>query len=408
MQAALPEHTEPFEPHRRRKEAEAQVHADMMYLAARLLHRGAQTEEEAEAASYIFGRFRERSPDVVKDNFTAIDNPLYLFASYYAEFLFASIIAFWVPAAAAVYGAAIFGCYLAEFLGFNVLSRFLTHYETQNVMARFLAPKPSALFIVTAHYDSGYSSPLTYDGRARWLRPAHLAVLASMAVIIATCTAEAYTQFAGIDAGLIPYARGVALVILMSAAGCLYFASSNTEEERGANNNASGVAALLRLGDRLAQEPMLDADVWLVATGSNEAWMAGMRHALSSSSLDKASTYILNVESAGAGDLCFTTAEGMILDMPCASELVIAAREMTKDHKLREARLRAVPTATQVALARGYKAMSLIGLDAQGIPPRWNSVSDLITGVDREQIVQAADVAEALLRKVASGLPEQA
>jgi hypothetical protein len=405
MSAALPENTEPFAPHLRRKEAEEQVHADMMYLAARLLHRGAQTEEEAEAASYIFGRLRERTPDVAKDNFAAIDNPLYLFASYYAEFLFASIIAFWVPAAAAVYGVAIFGCYLAEFLGFNVLSRFLTHYESQNVIARFLAPNPRALFIVTAHYDSGYSSPLTFDGRVRWLRPAHLLVLACMLVVVATCAAEAYTQFTGMEAGYIPYGRGAALAVLLTAAGALYYASGNTEEIRGANNNASGVCALLRLGDRLAQEPMMDADVWLVATGSQESWMAGVRHLLMSHSLDKRNTYILNLESTGAGELSFTTAEGMILDMPCAANMVAAARDVASQHKLNEARLRAVPTGTQMALARNYQAMSLIGLDTQGVPPRWNSVSDLITGVDREQIVQSADAAEAILRRVAASLP---
>lgn len=407
MTSPLPENTEPFEPHLRRKEAEAQVHADMMYLAARLLHRGAQTEEEAEAASYIFGRLRERTPDVSKDHFSAIDNPLYLFASYYAEFLFASIIAFWVPAAAALYGIAIFACYLAEFLGFNVLSRFLTQYESQNVVARFLAPQPKALFIVTAHYDSGYASPLTLEGRVRWLRPAHLLILACMAIIIATCAADAYTQFTGADSGITGYVRGAALGVLLAGAGALYYASGNTEEERGANNNASGVCALLRLGDRLAQQPMMDADVWLVATGSNESWMAGMRHALTSSTLDKKTTYILNLESLGAGELSFTTSEGMIVNMPCDAQLVIAAREIAKDHKLKEARLQAVPTAAQITLARNYKAISLVGLDAHRIPPRWNSVSDLITGVDREQIVQASDAAEALIRKLAQELPQR-
>jgi hypothetical protein len=407
MSQPLPDNTEPFEPHLRKREAEDQAHTDLMYLAARLLHRGAQTEEESQAAGYIFGRFRERTPDVFRDNFTAIDNPLYLFASYYAEFLFVCIIAFWVPAAAAVYGTAVFCCYMAEFLGFNLLSRFLMQYETQNVVARFLAPRPRALFIITAHYDSGYFSPLTQGSRTRWLRPAHLVVLAAMAVIVATCAAEAYADFASIDAMLIPYARGISVLVLLAAAIALFVASNNTEEIRGANNNASGVAALLRLGDRIAREPMDNADVWLVATGSNESWMAGMRHALSSASLDKRNTYVLNIEAVGAGSLTYTTAEGMVLEMPCNKEMLEAARATAAGFTVQEGRVNTVPTPTQMALARGYKAMSIIGLDTHGCPPRWNDTTDLITGVDRTQILQAANFAEALMRKLANTLPER-
>lgn len=401
MSVVLPENTEPFEPHLRKKEAEEQTHADLMYLAARLLHRGAQTEEEAQASSYIFGRFRERTPDVFKDSFTSIDNPLYLFASYYAEFLFVCLIAFWVPAGAAVYGAAVFCCYLAEFLGFNVLSRFLLQYETQNVVARFLAPRPKAVFIVTAHYDSGFASPVTQEGWVRWLRPAHLIVLASMAMIVATCAAEAVAGFNGVEAGLIPYARGGALIVLLAAAGLMFHSSGNTEEVRGANCNASGTCALLRLADRLAKEPIDTADVWLVATGSNESWMAGMRHALTASSLDKQHTYVLNMESVGAGELTYTTGEGMVLDMPCSKAMVAAATAVSEKHPVKAGHLRSVPGATQVALARGFQAMSVVGLDEHGCPPRWNSVSDLITGVDRTQILHAADFTEAVLRELA-------
>jgi hypothetical protein len=99
--------------------------------------------------------------------------------------------------------------------------------------------------------------------------------------------------------------------------------------------------------------------------------------------------------------LTFTTAEGMVLEMPCDKDLLAAARAVASQHPVKEGRLRAVPGAGQVALARGFKAMSLYGLDAQGCPPRWNSTSDLITGVDRTQILQAADFAEATLRHLA-------
>jgi hypothetical protein len=97
----------------------------------------------------------------------------------------------------------------------------------------------------------------------------------------------------------------------------------------------------------------------------------------------------------------------MVLEMPCNKEMLEAARATAAGFTVQEGRVNTVPTPTQMALARGYKAMSIIGLDTHGCPPRWNDTTDLITGVDRTQILQAANFAEALMRKLANTLPER-
>ncbi|MBI1318107.1 MAG: M28 family peptidase [Candidatus Hydrogenedens sp.] len=406
MSEALPDNTEPIGPHLDRKRTAKQVHEDLMYLAARLLHRGAQTQDEAAAADYLFKRFRERTPDVHKDTFTAIESVPYLFGSHFAEFLFVAVIAFWVPAMAAIYGAAVFVLYLSEFLGFPLLSRLMPQFESQNVVARFLAPRPENLIIVTAHYDSGCATPITRPGYTRWWRLAHFVLVSCMVVIIATCAAGAYAQAIDAAMPILGVVRIAATAILLCGALLLYYASSESEEIRGANNNASGVSVLLALADRIARHPIENADVWLVGTGSHEAWMAGMRHLLAGASFDKPHTYVFNIEGVGAGDLSFTTSEGMLLELPCDKTMKAVAEETAKQGPaVCATRMRAVPTAAHIALNRGYKSLSLLGLGADGVPPRWNAIDDLITGVDEDQIVRAIDWSEQFVRNLADSAP---
>lgn len=376
------------------------IHEDMRYLAGQLLHRGALTEQERLAAVYIRDRFRAYTPDVELDEFKAIENPFYLFASYYAEFLIVAIIAVWWPRAALCYGACVFLAYLAEFMGFQLFSRLMPHFQSQNVIARFLAAEPRRLFIVTAHYDSGRASPLSRPAVTQWLRPLHLAVIVSMVAVLATCAAQALGLFAGEQAPLHLAVRWGAIGFLLSAAAALFHTSMSGEEIRGANCNASGVAALLRLAERYAAEPPMTADIWLVATGGHESWMAGMRHLLTTHSLDKKHTFLLNIEGVGTGTLHYLTAEGMLHVSPSARPLVEAAEAVDGPFGAYPGRLRAVPSAAHMALARGYQAMTVMGLDETGLPAHWNWLTDVLTEVDDEAIANAADFCEALLRRL--------
>ena len=377
-----------------------------MYLAGQLLHRGAQSEDERRAAEFIQRRFQEFTADVELDEFVAVDNYAYLFASYYTESLVVAVLAtFGFPIFAAAYGCTVFLAYLAEFMGHPVFSRFMPKFESQNVIARILATQPQRLFIVAAHYDSGAASPLTSPRMVPWLRPLHRLFLFCMVAVIATCAAEgAGFSSGGVYPLAVMYVRWSCVGVLLSAALSMFYASSRNEDIRGANNNASGVAALLRLGQRLAEKPIESADVWLVAAGSNEAWMSGMRHFLSTQKPDKRNTYILNVEGVGAGTLHYLTAEGILHRGKSDRSMVAAAEETASAFGVTPAVMRAVPSAAHIPMARGYHATTLMGLDGQGRPRNWNWYTDLVTEVEESTIAQAADFAEALLRRLGDDL----
>lgn len=371
-----------------------------MVLAGRLAHRGAHTDLEREAAEYLRGRLQEHLPDTEVDGFAAIDNVPYLYASYYAEFVLVALLAIWWPLPAMVYGFAALVCYLAEFLGYPVFSRMLPAFETQNVMARQLAAKPRALVILTAHYDSGCASPLTSPEMLPRLRAAHFAVIAAMVVVVATCAIDAHAAWLGAPNPFAGNLRWTAALGLGMAALGMFYASSQGEDIRGANHNASGVAALLVLARRLAAEPLAHADLWVVAAGAQESGGAGMRRLLDAHRPDRDHTHILNLEGVGAGRLHYLAAEGMLLKNRAGRELVEAARGAAGADPIHAATLRAVPTAAAIPLQRGFRAMTLMGLDRRGLPVHWNSVEDRVTRVEESAVLAAADFAESVLRRL--------
>lgn len=381
-----------------------QVRDDLMVLAGRIVHRGAQTNQERDAAEYIRDRLRVHTPDVEMDDFHAVDNYFYLFASYYTEFLLVSVLALWWPLIALIYGTGVFAAYLAEFMGFRVFSRLLPHFESQNITARFHATRPKRLFIVTAYYDSGCATPISDPETLPLLRPIHRFLVLCMVIVLATCAADTYAAFAGEISPAAAYIRWAAAGGLVAGAILLFYSSSQAEDIRGANFNASGVAALLRLAAHFREQPVETADVWLVATGSHESWMAGMHRLLTTQPIDKRNTFILNLEGVGAGALHYCTGENLLYHAHASKSMVAAAGAVAGAYGATAAVQDVIPSEAHLALARGYQAITVMGLDEDGLPPHWNWFSDLVTNVEEKHIVRAADFSEALLRRLETDL----
>jgi Zn-dependent M28 family amino/carboxypeptidase len=81
----------------------------------------------------------------------------------------------------------------------------------------------------------------------------------------------------------------------------------------GANDNASGVAALLELARRFKREPLDGTEVLLVFPGAEEAGMGGMRAFLAAHRLDPETTFVLGLDTIGSGTPIVARAEGSVL-----------------------------------------------------------------------------------------------
>ncbi len=371
-----------------------------MHLCGQLLHRGAQSMMERRAAMYLKDRLLDHTGHAEIDDFHAVENHLYIFASYFGEFLVVAVLAIWWPVVALAYAAGVFVCFLAEFMGYRLLVRFMPEYESQNVVGRFLALSPRRLVVLHAYYDSGMANPLFRRDFQRYLRPGLLAMLGCMVIAMATCAIETTEIWTSIEHPWAPPVRWGATAFLFGGALLVYFASTQGEDIRGANNNASGVAALLNLAGRIAHKPLTNTDVTIAFTGSHEAWMSGTRHLMKAGRMSKLDTYLISVESVGDGTPRYLTAEGMLHRTLADPLLVALAEEVAPKYGAQPAEFRALPTASHLPLNRGYKAMTIMGLDDEGLPARWGSIEDKVTGVDEKQIEDVAAFIEAMLRKL--------
>jgi hypothetical protein len=302
-------------------------------------------------------------------------------------------------------------------MGYHIFTRFLPPFESQNVVARYYAAKPKKQIIVMAHYDSGAASPMTHPNIIGFWRLVHLIILLCMVLILATLAADALNLSLGTEFNLPSIIRWCAATVLGIAAFLLYLNSSYTEDVRGANGNASGVAALLSLSKRFQEEPLENADVWLVCTGSHEIWMAGAQQFFATHTFDKENTYVLNLECIGSGKLHYLQEEGMLAPYKASASMLNALKNIIaqmdtetesvhptlKMQPPEPAELFSIPTDAHISMTRGFQTLTLMGLDETYLPLHWNWTDDTLANIDEHQIVNGARFAETLLRELTMG-----
>jgi hypothetical protein len=372
-----------------RSDDENAIQADLHRLAGSIPHRGPNTESERVAADYVASRMRETTPDVGFEDFESIDGYLLLFAGYYSEFLLVALLAQWFPYLAAVYGAGILIAYLAEFTGYRVVSRLMPRYQSQNVVARFLADRPRRTYVITAHYDSGRSSALSEHVNRRRFHWIHRGLVAAMAIAVIGCLMLGANLFPDLPFPVGNVLLCAAMGVLTAAAAYLFFAELTADYVRGALDNASGVAALLALGRWLQQKPLEEADVWLVATGSKEGWMSGMLHHIGSHDFDKSSTCFINFDHLGAPALRFVTDEGMLARFSCDPAMVDIARRTSLPHGATPYAQRGLPTDLLIPLTRGYRAIGVTSTEVDGTQPHRLQETDTLAQVSPGDVQRA-------------------
>ena len=376
-----------------------QLRRDIEYLAGVLPHRGSNTQSERSAAEYLAERFKEFTLDVETADFSSIDGEWLLYASYYAEFIVVSILAIWWPFVAFGYGLTVFIVYLAEFTGYRIFGRLLPQYESQNVICRFIAPKPSGLFVVTAHYDSPKDSPLQDPRVRQWLRPMHLLLVLCMVVVVVSCAVEGLGILEPFDFAYEVAIRWTASGCLLGAAAFLAFSELGADYGRGAWDNASGVSAMLEVGRRMHQNGLEHADLWLVATGSKEAGLNGMRHFMRTHKLDRATTHFLNIDAVGAAKLHYVTAEGLLATFRGSKAMLRAAEPVAKRLNATPVRHRELPSDALIPLARGFHALTITS-SYEKLPEDRLLSDDSHLDVRDDALLAAADFAENILRNL--------
>jgi Peptidase family M28 len=174
--------------------------------------------------------------------------------------------------------------------------RLLGRRASQNVISWGDRDMPGALLLV-AHYDSGPT-------RTRPLRPMFLALL----VLLACCVLRA-GGMEGTALTVVQFIPTVVLIVYIA----LLFDIAVSPATPGENDNASGVAVVLRLAERLAELDYFGVHV--LFTGSQKAMAQGMRAFLQAhrKELKPGDTIVLNLDAVGGGEIRQTKKEGPLL-----------------------------------------------------------------------------------------------
>jgi hypothetical protein len=183
--------------------------------------------------------------------------------------------------------------------------RLLGRRASQNVVSWGDRDTPGALILV-AHYDTGPT-------RRYPLRPFFLALL----IVLACCVLRA-GGMSGTALTIVQFIPTVALILYVA----LLLDVALSPASPGESDNASGVAVVLRLAERLGEQ--LDHfGVHVLLTGSQKAMAQGMRAFLQAHrrELKPSDTVVLNLDAVGGGELRETKKEGPLLTVSSHSQL---------------------------------------------------------------------------------------
>jgi len=368
-------------------------------------HRLTATENEKSASHYLQAELEKLGYVALIEEFRSPDTFSWTYLVIYLGLAISFFLFFFLPQLS----IALFIISLVLFLGeqttlFAPLTLYLFAFgKSQNLLAEAKPQKAQATkrIWLVAHYDSSKSSLAFSPSSVRFLRPLFIFSLFLLAMGF-------ITLFLGYGSKL-GESLWVKIFLIFTGAYFFYMAIMMLERElrgigvQGASDNASGVAVVMELAQRLKQKPLENIDLRILLTGAEEVGMVGMQNFIKShkKELSPKIDYFINFDSIGEGEPCWISKEGMLKPLKASEKLSQIAFELSQKEKFKVINARAYTTLTLdslVARARNFETLSFMALTKQGFPQPWHWFDDTIESVDLDKLALVSDFAEALLR----------
>ncbi|MDA8144471.1 MAG: M28 family peptidase [Thermaerobacter sp.] len=365
-------------------------------LAETIGPRPAGSAAEAAAARHVRERWESLGLTVQEETFRTVTTFSWPQGAVYLLGVAAGLATLLRPDAGVLLGLAAVILFWDEVDGPAWVSRLLARATSRNLWTR-IPPReqPRRTLVVSAHLDSSRAAAAFDPRRVQLFRATFLGVAAALATV--PLLAAAALWWPGIaPAALLPTAYlAVTTGLLVQRELCFRFVP-------GANDNASGVAVLLGLAEDLCAAAPTRLEVWLLATGAEEAGLTGMRAFLARHGPRLAGAWFLNLDNLGRGGLVYTTAEGMLRARPTSPELQGAARRAADRLGIpaRPQAFRTMSTDALPALARGLPAMSILALDERNLLPDWHWYTDVADNVDASNLEDACRLALGMVEEL--------
>jgi len=398
----------------REKSLERQMRAfHWVRLLAELPGRLAGTSEEREAAERIESWLREIGIEEVSSQpVRGRPRPAWVMGLHLG-----------LGAVACALGGAL-GAFVAGFTAYSfsrelraresLLSRWLPAARSLNVIGRVGSDAPSQRVVLCAQLDARQPGWISSEFLAGWNARRVDPTAASRAVRSPAAVAEIllWSAAAAVVArwlgasGFLLAAATMSIGIALAAGTLISLRQARALRVPGANDNASGVAAMLTATEQLLSLLPRGVELWVVGSGAGGAGCGGMRAFVEEHrDWSPDHTLFINFKCVGGGALHSIRREGPLGDTAYFSPLTELAHRVSASGLFGELTPVDWPEDTDggVAVRAGFQALSLLSLEADGLPRNQRLASDLPASLDMETVVRAADFGAAVARAALRG-----
>lgn len=360
------------------------------------------TDAERRAAHHLEGRLQALGRDADIEPTSVFPNYPVTHAAHAVIGIVGSVLSVYEPVLGLALVAFATLSAFGDLTGTLYLVRRLTgRRASQNVTSTEGGDKPGVV-ILTAHYDAARTG-LVFSRRAVERR----AVVGKLIrrgvgpfepffwslVVILVCTILRLAGFEGTGFTVIQFIPTVVLIVSVP----LLVDIALSDVVPGANDNASGVATVLRLAERYSGR-LEHFDLWVVFPGAEEGLLLGMREwmRVHKRELNRERTVFLNVDIAGNGTVRWMTKEGLVAAMRYHPTLVRFCEEIG------DGRGMVSRNATDALVARGagYAAITITSRNALDYAPNWHQPTDTPDRIDPDSLDRTYDFCCALVERL--------
>lgn len=299
----------------------------------------------------------------------------------------------------AVSGVSFFGEFTCRW---HIGRRFLPGRVSQNVIGHYRPEAPKRTIIFSGHLDSAQAG-LIFNPRlsekvvsSRALPGPLFLPFASIILILLSALGVA---FAG-EVAVVQVMDWIGALILVVAA-VLMLQWMRATPVPGANDNASGISAVLTMAEKLMKNPPENTEFYFIGFGAEEAHLSGSIAFVREfgSMLDRDSTYLINFDGIAAGEIYWVTHENPLVPQEYPdNELLILARSLSRTEPFSSIQATRIDGATDSMpfVRMGIKSISLCGLEKNRIPFNYHSLGDSPEKMGFENSALAISFAEAI------------
>jgi hypothetical protein len=274
---------------------------------------------------------------------------------------------------------------------FQAIRALTPRRASQNVISKEDGGKPGTL-VLMAHYDAARTGALFSNRAIERSAKLNRRLPRSIGpfepffwslVLILVCTLLRLVGFDNLPLTIVQFIPTVLLIVAVPLLADIALSGIVP----GANDNASGVATVLRLAERYGGGALQNFNLWVLFPGAEEGLLLGSREWIKRhrKELDPATTVFLNVDTVGYGTVRHVTKEGFVFPLAYHPKLVALCEEIGDSPGLT---LRTVTDGYSMRSA-GFPAISIACLNELDYVPHSHQHTDTPEHIQPEALENA-------------------